>query len=252
VPFSGRAARTSEPLVENGREAVLGMDRETWLVAMSSTALATVGASGRSEARQPIYRFSQFELDPSSHELLDGGRSVDLPQKCVELLAYLIRHRDRSVPRAELLRAVWADVKVHGGSVTQAIWLIRKALRCKARHERLIETVRGRGYRFLGPVEVDCPHALELNAGPRTARTLRAALTQPDAWHRLDASELLRIAEGLCRQPWSASLRQRTQALTREALLTALELTVLMSGTGAHSALSDLSIERHFLAAEQR
>ena len=56
-----------------------------------------------------IYRFGDCELDDRRYELRRGGVPRHLEPQVFEVLAYLVRHRDRVVPRAELLDQVWGS-----------------------------------------------------------------------------------------------------------------------------------------------
>ena len=56
-----------------------------------------------------IYRFGDCELDDQRYELRRGGALVHLEPQVFEVLAYLARHRDRVVPKAELLDQIWGS-----------------------------------------------------------------------------------------------------------------------------------------------
>ena len=96
------------------------------------------------------YTFGEFELDPASYELRRRGKPLDLQPKVLELLAYLIEHRDRVVARTELLAALWPDVHVGESSLAWCVSQARKALGQKRGDRGPIETVHRRGYRFGG------------------------------------------------------------------------------------------------------
>jgi DNA-binding winged helix-turn-helix (wHTH) protein len=78
------------------------------------------------------------------------GAVVELSPKATAVLAYLLCNRGRTVSREELLRQLWPGVVVSAGSVTQAIWEIRRVLSDSRNARRFIETCHGLGYRFLG------------------------------------------------------------------------------------------------------
>ena len=54
-----------------------------------------------------IHRFDEFELDTALYELRQCGESVEVGPRVFDVLAYLIRHRDRFVSKDELIRQVW-------------------------------------------------------------------------------------------------------------------------------------------------
>jgi DNA-binding winged helix-turn-helix (wHTH) protein len=99
------------------------------------------------------YRFGPFELRLERAELLSNGVQVELGLKSRQVLVHLVRNRLRTVGREELFRALWPDVLVSEGSLTQAVWELRRALGDCRRSARFIETKHGRGYRFVAPVE---------------------------------------------------------------------------------------------------
>ena len=64
------------------------------------------------------------------------------------------------------------NVAVADGSLTQAIWTVRRVLRDDGATPRIVQNVRGRGYRFMAPVEQASERAPD--AMPRPARRRRA------------------------------------------------------------------------------
>jgi DNA-binding winged helix-turn-helix (wHTH) protein len=118
------------------------------------------------------YTFGEFELDPASYELRRRGSSVELQPKVLELIAYLIEHRDRVVGKTELLSGLWPDVHVGESSLAWCVSQARKALGQKRGDRGPIETVHRRGYRFL----------LDESAGASTAEASPdQAATRPTA-----------------------------------------------------------------------
>jgi DNA-binding winged helix-turn-helix (wHTH) protein/predicted ATPase len=99
-----------------------------------------------------IYRFGDCELDDQRYELRRGGAPVHLEPQVFEVLAYLARHRDRVVPKAELLDQIWGSRFVSESALTSRLKAARRAVGDSGREQRIIGTVHGRGYRFLAPV----------------------------------------------------------------------------------------------------
>jgi DNA-binding winged helix-turn-helix (wHTH) protein len=96
------------------------------------------------------YEFAGFRLDAVSRELFgQGGASIPLPSKAVDLLIYLIEQRHRVVGKDDLLAAVWTGRVVEENNLTQAISALRKAFGVSAGEHRYIVTIPGRGYRFV-------------------------------------------------------------------------------------------------------
>jgi DNA-binding winged helix-turn-helix (wHTH) protein len=100
------------------------------------------------------YRFGEFELHEALFELRRGGVRVALQPKALDVLLYLLRHRDRVVPKEELLGQVWPGVVVSEASLNKAVAAIRRALGERGVGQSCVETARGRGFRFAAAVEV--------------------------------------------------------------------------------------------------
>ncbi len=102
------------------------------------------------------FRFGEFELDLTAYELRRAGRSVRLERLPMNLLVMLVERRGALVTRAEIVDRLWGKdvfVDVETG-VHTAIRKIRQALRDSAEAPAFVETVPGRGYRFVAAVEV--------------------------------------------------------------------------------------------------
>lgn len=87
-------------------------------------------------------------LDPVTHRVLAGGQNLALGPTEFRLLHFFMTHPERVHSRERLLNGVWGDnVYVEERTVDVHIRRLRKAL-IPTGHERLIQTVRGAGYRF--------------------------------------------------------------------------------------------------------
>ncbi len=80
------------------------------------------------------------------------GAPVALEPKALDVLLFLIDHRDRLVTKDELLDVVWKDTFVTPNVLTRAVAQLRKALGDDADDPTIIETVAKRGYRFVATV----------------------------------------------------------------------------------------------------
>jgi DNA-binding winged helix-turn-helix (wHTH) protein/tetratricopeptide (TPR) repeat protein len=77
---------------------------------------------------------------------------LPLNRKTFDLLLYLIDHRERVVGKEELLQALWPEQFIEESNLTQHIFLLRKALSRHDSGSKIIETIPGRGYRFVAPL----------------------------------------------------------------------------------------------------
>lgn len=98
------------------------------------------------------YRFDCFALHPTSRLLCRDGVTLDVPRKVFDCLAYLIEHRDRAIARDELIAAVWKRSNVSDNQLAHAIVALRRLLDDDGAAQRLIRTVPGFGYHWIGAV----------------------------------------------------------------------------------------------------
>jgi len=90
-------------------------------------------------------------LDPISHRVTSDDKPVDLGPTEFRLLQFFMTHQDRAYSRSQLLDMVWGgNVYVEERTVDVHIRRLRKAL--GERHDYLVQTVRGTGYRFSAQV----------------------------------------------------------------------------------------------------
>lgn len=105
-------------------------------------------------AAKPIA--DEVELDLGRYELRRRGRRVRLPKKPMDLLMYLVGRRDQLVSRKDIVTKLWrSDLFIDTGpNINNIVRKIRSALGDTAAKPRFLETVVGKGYRFIGPVRV--------------------------------------------------------------------------------------------------
>jgi DNA-binding winged helix-turn-helix (wHTH) protein/tetratricopeptide (TPR) repeat protein len=98
------------------------------------------------------YIFEPFRLDPVNEQLWRGEREIAVRRKTFEVLRYLVEHPAQLVTKTALLDAVWPRVTVNDSMPATSVGELRVVLRDEARTPRFIETVHGRGYRFIAPI----------------------------------------------------------------------------------------------------
>jgi DNA-binding winged helix-turn-helix (wHTH) protein len=106
-----------------------------------------------------LLRFGRNELNPTRFELRRSNRRVQLAARPMELLLLLVNRRGELVTREEIARRFWPgmDVEDLEARINTAIAQVRAALNEDASRPRFIETVFGKGYRFIGVVETVDP-----------------------------------------------------------------------------------------------
>jgi len=91
---------------------------------------------------------SGLRLEPDTRRVFGNERPLGLGPTEFRLLHFLMTHAERVHSRAQLLDQVWGDhVFVEERTVDVHIRRLRQALEASG-HDRLVETVRGSGYRF--------------------------------------------------------------------------------------------------------
>lgn len=89
-----------------------------------------------------------LELSPATHRVTANGEQIELGPTEFRLLHFFMTHAERVYSRSQLLDQVWGDhVFVEERTVDVHIRRLRQALEPSAM-DRLVQTVRGSGYRF--------------------------------------------------------------------------------------------------------
>lgn len=96
----------------------------------------------------PAYQWGHWRFEPSESRLLRDSVAVALPAKTLDLLATLLNRAPRLITKEEILEAVWADAVVEEGNIAFHVAALRKILD-EDDGPSAIETVRGKGYRFV-------------------------------------------------------------------------------------------------------
>src|SRR6476646_460292 len=94
----------------------------------------------------------EIELDLGRYELRRAGRRVKLARKPMELLIFLVRRREQMVSRDDIVKKLvgsdwFIDTETNVNNIVRKI---RAALVDDSARPRFVETVVGKGYRFIG------------------------------------------------------------------------------------------------------
>src|SRR6266567_4997927 len=101
-----------------------------------------------------VYHFHDYTLDSASREVRHGAHRLALEPKVFQVLLYLLEHRDRMVPKAELLEQCWPETFVSESALTRCLARLRKALQPMSTAPPVIKTLHRQGYRFVAEVSV--------------------------------------------------------------------------------------------------
>ncbi len=113
-----------------------------------------------------IYQFGQFDLDDGLLELRRNGQPVPTEPKVFSVLLYLLQHRGRVVPKGELFDRLWPGQVVSDSALTSCIKALRNAVGDAGTSQKVIKTIRARGYRFVAELRADASRVT--NHEPRT------------------------------------------------------------------------------------
>lgn len=97
---------------------------------------------------EDVIEFNGLNLDPVSHRVTSQDKPIDMGPTEFKLLHFFMTHPERVYSREQLLNYVWGtNVYVEDRTVDVHIRRLRKAIEQDG-HDRMIQTVRGTGYRF--------------------------------------------------------------------------------------------------------
>src|SRR5882757_6107845 len=98
----------------------------------------------------------EVELDLGRYELRRCGRRVKRERKAMDLLIFLVGRREQMVSREDIVKKIWrSDLFIDTDrNINNIVRKIRTALGDDSAKPRFLETVVGKGYRFIGPVRV--------------------------------------------------------------------------------------------------
>ncbi len=123
-------------------------------------------------ASSDIFLFGKFRFDRAGGGLFqrdDRGAfaPVTIGSRALDLLAVLIERRGDVVSKEEIMAAVWSKMAVEEGNLFAQISTLRAILDREQPGQSCIQTVTGRGYRFIAPV-TRCAEGMDAqtSAGP--------------------------------------------------------------------------------------
>jgi DNA-binding winged helix-turn-helix (wHTH) protein len=157
-----------------------------------------------------IFQFGEFELDIERFELFRTGRSVKVERMPMELLILLVSKNGQLVTRAEIAERLWPDgvfVDTEHG-INSFIRKIRRVLRDDSDQPRFVQTVTGKGYRFIAPIARmnETQHAT--GAAPGSSPLVQHLHDQPFSTDLVAATSDA-VNEGVTKTPVDASRSDR-------------------------------------------
>ncbi|HET7106527.1 MAG TPA: winged helix-turn-helix domain-containing protein [Candidatus Acidoferrum sp.] len=133
----------------------------------------------------------EIELDLGRYELRRLGRRVKLEKKPMELLIMLVSRREQLVSRQEIVAKLWrSDLFVDTElNINNIVRKIRAALGDDVAKPRFLETVVGKGYRFVGPIRVIDARYPHSESGSGEARA--GGTESPGGWNERSSLAIL-------------------------------------------------------------
>ncbi|MBI4445783.1 MAG: winged helix-turn-helix domain-containing protein [Acidobacteria bacterium] len=127
---------------------------------------------GTSLQKEAVIRFGEFEANLRQRELRKQGQRIALPEKLFEILAVLLENPGEIISREDLYSRLWSTA-LQGDlehNLNVCVSKLRHTLSDSAGNPRYIQTLSGRGYRLIAPVEVEQDWQPERQSGrPRLA-----------------------------------------------------------------------------------
>ena len=121
------------------------------------------------------YLFEEYGFDTARRQLCRGPDVIAVTPQVFDLLAYLIRHRERVVTKDDLIGAIWNGRIVSDAALTTRLNAARCAIGNSGAEQRLIKTLPRKGFRFVGQVR----EAREV-AGPNPSDAPESAPAVPE------------------------------------------------------------------------
>lgn len=184
------------------------------------------------------YRFGEFELDLEARQLRRDGEPVHLERRPFDFLALLVREPGRLHTRDEIIAALWPPRIVidFDAGLNTVVRKVRLALGDSPDSHRYIDTVPGKGYRFVAPVRTDTPRGLTGDAV-----TAAAQVPAPSSRRALAAAVLLALAFAAALALWRVvepEPSKRIAVLPFENLTGDAELDYLATGLAQETSQS--------------
>lgn len=174
-----------------------------------------------------VFRFGPFELDEATGELRKFGIRIKLHAQPFQALVMLVERPGELVTREEMRQRLWGDDTIvdfdHG--LNTAVNKLRDALGDSAAQPRHVETISGRGYRFISPVTVAVPASKPVaEAVPASELETAVEVAAPDEAEETAPLQLLTAPHEL---PKASRNLVRTLLLLTQAMYLAFYLGAL-------------------------
>jgi adenylate cyclase len=128
-----------------------------------------------------LFLFENYALDTDRRELRHGAIAVPVEPQVFDLLAYLIKNRERVASKDDLVAAIWGGRIVSESTLTTRVNQARCAIGDSGAEQRLIKTLARKGLRFVGAVREEAkPETMTAVGVQDAAAQVERALSLPD------------------------------------------------------------------------
>jgi adenylate cyclase len=129
-----------------------------------------------------LFLFEDYALDTDRRELRQGSVAVPVEPQVFDLLAYLVKNRERVATKDDLVAAIWGGRAVSQSTLTTRINAARCAIGDSGAEQRLIKTLARKGLRFVGAVreKAELELVTAMGAGDATAQKTKPETSLPD------------------------------------------------------------------------
>lgn len=152
----------------------------------------------------PVYAFGAFRLDLQHRLLLScaDDRPLPITPRVLDTLVHLVQNPGALLARDTLMDSIWPDAEVEPNNLSQNVAKLRRLLGERPGENRFIETVPGRGYRFIAEVRIEM-----------TSRGATTAAGDPRRTQSGEADQLYRQALRLLQRPTAENCRVAVEHL---------------------------------------
>ena len=189
-----------------------------------------------------IYRFGDFTLDIGLGQLSHAGEDVSVEPRAFALLTHLVTNADRLVSKDELVDIIWGGRIVTDAAISTLVKTVRRSVGDDGKSQKLIRTIHGRGFRFVGMLQQGIPATAgteeppsETGAAVETSRPSIAVLPfrsvgQTLGWTAMADAIPAELISSLSRLRWIRVLARGSTFRFRDPLP---DVSVIRSSLGA-------------------
>ena len=193
------------------------------------------------------YVFGDFALDSELGELSLAGEDVQIEPRAFALLCHLLSNANRLVTKDELIEVIWDGRIVTDSAISTLVKTVRRTIGDDGKSQRLIRTVHGRGFRFVGsltqriPATTKTEDRMQLEEPPlQTSRPSIAVLPfkgvgDMQGWEAMADAVPAELISSLSRLKWLRVLARGSTFRFRDAVP---DMAVIRTNLGAAYCLA--------------